>query len=193
MQATKAIAIVIFLFTTVNPAHSQLKSINNSIKHELQEVIRDYPNQFKNIRGELLSQNPQSTDYISRVSIKNAEQCFVTTYTSSGKAVYSWQARMNSTENFEDAVKLYKSIYQQLNGLNISIDGTRLSFQGVYDSPKESMKYTATFFKPETADLSLRKLVIELQTVFEFPEWRVNVLVYAKEKEDDEPGAAIEE
>ena len=44
-------------------------AFTNQTHSTLQRVINDYPNHFKNIRGKLIDENPQTTDYNSTIQI----------------------------------------------------------------------------------------------------------------------------
>jgi hypothetical protein len=50
----------------------QIIPVKNNFQAELSRVIGDYPNHFKNFLGELLLENPQSTDYRSQLKIAGA-------------------------------------------------------------------------------------------------------------------------
>ena len=90
---------------------SQLKiSNNNSVRTDLQKIVADFPNNFNSVKGEVIQINPQTTEYASKVQIHNAN-CSVTKYSSNEKEVYSWQATILSTENFDEATKKYKWLH----------------------------------------------------------------------------------
>jgi hypothetical protein len=74
------------------------------VRNALEKVIADFPKEFVNLKGEVLSNNPQTVEYASLLSFKSAEQNTITQY--SGKQpVYSWQAQMLTSEEFEAAAK----------------------------------------------------------------------------------------
>src|SRR5262245_9500940 len=95
---------------------AQLKlPVPNVIGPDIKKVIKDYPNQFNNLKGEVIVQNPQSTDYACNFKVNGAEEATVTQYSAANKYnICSWQALILTTEEFEDAKKKYKSLYVQL-------------------------------------------------------------------------------
>lgn len=83
-----AVISACFLFSISSvSAQLRLPAANNSISNELAKVVKDYPNHFQNITGELIIQNPQSTDYKSTVKLKDAEECIVTEYASKKRTI----------------------------------------------------------------------------------------------------------
>ncbi len=95
---------------------------------------------------------------------------------------------MLTTENFEDAKKKFKTLYTQLN--NLSVKTMHLS--GVYESPVEEKKFSSVLFSFDPADESLKKLKVELVIEAEGMDWKVKVLVYDRDRNDDERGDTIE-
>ena len=86
----------------------------------LKKVINDYPNNFKNLIGELIIEHPQFADYACNFKIAGAEEATVTKYSAKRQDIASWQATMITTEDFEEASKKYKWLYNQLKTMTIS-------------------------------------------------------------------------
>ena len=117
-----------------------------------------------------------------------APENWVTQYNST-KPIYSWHAAFLTTEDFDEAVKKYKWLYQQLKAMTIKIDGGySFTLNGDYDQPTESKKFSSSIFKMTPNAVNMPKLKIEASLLFEFPEWKVSLLVYEKEREDKERG-----
>jgi hypothetical protein len=111
---------VLFLFTCFLTASAQFKvPINNSIRSDFQKLMNEYPQNFEGIRGAVINQNPQTVEYISELKLGNAEECMITKYSSGEKPIYTWQAVMFRSEDFETASKKYKWLFNQLKGANI--------------------------------------------------------------------------
>ena len=58
---------------------------SNKTNTALEKVIQDYPNRFKNIKGEVIVESPQTTEYRSTVQIPGSTSCTVTRYNSKKK------------------------------------------------------------------------------------------------------------
>ncbi len=142
----KKIILCLSCFLSAYVINAQIIPVKNSFQADMAKVIADYPNHFKNLVGELLVENPQSTDYISLLSLKDAEECIVTKYSAACKEIVSWQARMLTTENFDEAEKKFRTIYNSLNNLSVSVDASKLIFKAGYEKPEGVKKFTSSFF-----------------------------------------------
>lgn len=186
--------LTIFLFVIV-VSNAQLKlPVANSIGPDIKKVLEDYPNQFHNLMGEVVEVNPQSTDYACNFKVKGAEEVTITKYSSANKYdITSWQALMLTTEEFEEAKKKFKSLYNQLQNLAVRMDGGLFfHLKGKYETPREEMKFTTVVFNVDAGASPFKKLKVELQMIYVPMEWKVKILVYDKEREDDERGEAEE-
>jgi hypothetical protein len=162
--------------------------VPGSIKNDVQKIVSEYPQNFQSIRGEVLNQNPQSTEYLSLLKVGDAKECVITKYSSGAKAIYSWQALMFNSEDFEAAAKKYKWLYNQLKGMNVYYIKDQYTLRGAYDEAEESKKFASSVLTLTSPPGPLKKLKVEASLQFEFPEWKVSLLVYEKEREDDERG-----
>jgi hypothetical protein len=187
--SVKLPALFTILFLSFNAAQSQLK-INGAseITDDVKKVIDDYPNHFDNILGELIIQNPQSANYQCNFKVNGAEECIITRYSGKKNLVSSWQAVMLTTESFDAAKKKFRSLYSQLNNLS----DRSMHLKGVYEPPVEEKKFSSVLFSFSPADEYIKKLKIELVIEAEGMEWKVKVLVYDRDRDDDERGDIIE-
>lgn len=166
---------------------------NNDLRTNLQAIISDFPSHFSTLRGDTLAENPQTIEYSSLLSFSGASENSIIQYKST-RPVYSWQATLLTTEEFEEAEKKYRWLFNQLKVMTIKLDnGYSFSLDGQFDEASESKKFCGSVFKMTPNNSQLPKLKIEAAMQFEFPEWKVNLLVYEKEKEDRDRGDVIEE
>jgi len=78
--------------------------------------------------------------------------------------------------------------------MTIALDnGYSFTMSGDYEAPDESRKFSSSIFKLTPNASTMPKLKIEVSMQFEFPEWKVSLLVYEKEREDNERGDIFEE
>jgi hypothetical protein len=186
------ITISAFVF---NYAHAQLKfPISNAAGNDIKKVIEDYPNRFINLMGEVIEENTQSTDYKCNFNVSGAEEAIITRY-SAKKEICSWQALMLTTENFEKAKQKFKSLYNQLNNLSVDIGGNKnFHLKAKYEAPVEEKKFTSVLFSFEPENELVKKLRVEISMQYFAPmEWKVKMLVYDKDREDNERGKTVEE
>jgi len=190
MKSVKFLVLITIGIVLNNSSTAQVKLpvVDNPIKTEMERVVKDYFNQFINIRGEEIAENPQSTDYKSIISLQGSEECSITKYSSTNNNVWSWQAVMLTTEEFSSAKKSFQTLYNQLNNLSVNFEAqTGCSFRGKYATPTEEMKFTSVIFSADSKDEALKPLKIELTLQYKITGWEVRIIVYGKEREDYEP------
>lgn len=195
IKSVKSLVLITISTFVFGYADAQLKlPILNAIANDVKKVIEDYPNRFINLMGEVIIENNQSTDYQCNFTVNGAEEATITRY-SARKEVCSWQALMLTTENFEKARQKFKSLYNQLNNLSVNIGGVKnFHLKGKYEAPAEERKFAAVLFSFEPGNESVKKLRVEISMQYFAPmEWKVKVLVYDKDREDDERGSREEE
>jgi hypothetical protein len=165
----------------------------NSFRSEFQKVIEDFTHNFSGIRGDLMVKNPQTIEYASRVIPAGTSDPYITEYSSGGKEVYSWQATIIKTESFTEAEKKYKWLFNQLKGMNVKYIIDQYTLRGKYEAPSETIKFATSELALAHPPAPLKKLKIEVSMQFEFPEWKVGLLVYEKEKEDDQKAGEMDQ
>lgn len=189
-KTVKSLVLITILAFTFSTTKAQLKlPAINGMATDLKKVVEDYPNRFINLMGEVKAQNAQSTDYECNFKVNGAEESFITRY-SSKKEICSWEALMLTTENFEKAKQKFKSLYNQLNNLGVNPGGEKnYHLKGKYEAPQESAKFTSVLFSLDPDNDYVNKIRIELVMQYHAPmEWKVRVLVYDRDREDEERG-----
>jgi hypothetical protein len=192
-----SIKLTLLLFVISLNAAAQLKlptlktssDSKNLLKADLQKIVADYPNGFTTYTGEVMAENPQTVEYQSLLTPAGAESSAIVQYASKNKPVYSWQAVMLTTDSYEEAAKKYKAVFNQVKGANVQFNASRSYFlQGTYNEPTDSKRFTNSMLNFSTREQPMAKLKVEVNMVYVFPEWKVNLLVYEREREDDERG-----
>ena len=190
---TLVLFTITLLFGTASPAQLRVPLLNG-VATDVKKVIEDYPNRFINLMGEVIAENAQSTDYACNFKVNGAEECFITRY-SAKKEVCSWEAVMLTTESFEKAKQKFKAIYNQLNNISVSIgEAKNLKLKGNYEVPEESKKFASILFSFEPSIEKASRLRVEVALQYEAPmDWKVKILVYDRDREDNERGKTVEE
>ncbi len=194
-KSVKTLAfITIAAFLSITTAAQPKLPVVNGIGPDVKKVIQDYPNQFSNLKGEVINQNPQSTEYACNFKVTGAEEVSITQYSANKKyPITSWQAVILTTDDFEEAEKKFKSLFNQLNNLATKMEeGVYLRLKGKYEQPTEEKKFTSVIFAVDNGSTTLKKLKVEISMQYELLEWKVKVLVYEKEREDNERGQVEE-
>jgi hypothetical protein len=151
MKPLTAIFICIFVISSLS---AQVIPIKNALQTDIAKVISDYPNGYKNIIGDQVIENPQSIEFECRVSVKDAIKCRLIKYSSNINDIYSWEAEMFKTDDFQSASKKFRAIYTSLQHLSVSINGTTAVFKGDYIKPTESIKFTTIVLDAEDKTLN---------------------------------------
>ncbi len=190
-KSVKTLVLLTISFLLFSPADAQIKLpfVSNGVGSDVKKVIEDYPNRFINLMGEVKMLNEQSTDYYCNFKVNGAEETFVTRYSAKREGVVSWQALMMTTEDFEEAKKKFRSFYNQINNLSVSVGQKSSRLKAEYKSPLEEMKFTSILFSLDPVDETAKKLKVELLLQYQAPmEWKIKIQVYDREREDAERG-----
>jgi hypothetical protein len=188
----------LILFCTSLSIHSssqpQIKlSFQNRFQTDLEKVINDYPNFFNKIKGEEISADFQSTDYRSTIILNGAEECTITKYSAKKKEIYSWRAIMLTTESFDAAKKKFKTLYNEINNIPVHFNSKQFHFKGKFETPVEEKSFNTIIFSAEPLDESVKSPKVELTMEYELSSWKIKILVYGKERNDDEKGESTED
>ena len=187
-----SLLIVIALILNIDiQAQVKIPITNNELRTNLEKVVAGFAGEFSNLKGDTLVENPQTIEFASLLDFKMASENSITQYKSL-KPIYSWNAVLMNSEEFEEAAKKYKWLYNQLKVMTIKLDGYSFTMNGDYDAPEESRKFCGSIFKLTPNASNMPKLKIEASMQFEFPEWKVSLLVYEREREDRERGEITE-
>ncbi|HEV7781072.1 MAG TPA: hypothetical protein VGO58_07380 [Chitinophagaceae bacterium] len=193
-KPVKSLVLITISAVLFHSASAQLKlPVIQGIGNDIKKVIDDYPNRFANLMGEVIVENTQSTDYRCNFHVNGAEEVFLTRY-SAKKEICSWQALMLTTESFEKAKQKFRSLFNQLNNLSVHTGEAGYRLKGKYEAPEEAKKFNSILFNFEPVNESGKKLKVEISMQYEAPmDWKVKVLVYDREREDEERGKRNEE
>jgi hypothetical protein len=166
--------------------HSLISGLSTKILMMQEKIVADFSNRFSAIKGAVIAENPQSTDYLSLVSLPGSTDCMVTRHNATRTDIYSWTGFMFKGEEFNAAAKKYRELYGKINGCIIKSPGGGKGYRlkGEYEKPTESMKFVSTIFELQSDKEATRMVKVELSMEFVFPEWQVKVMVYDKEDDD---------
>jgi hypothetical protein len=164
---------------------------SNKVNATLEKVIQDYPNRFKNIKGEIIIQNPQTTEFRSTVEIPGSTSCTVTRYSSSKNDVYSWACVIFESEEFEQAKNKFKELFGQIKNSIVKIEGEKpFILTGQYENPTEEKKFTTVVFELLPAVGEMKKVKIDLSMQYLMSSgWKISLSVYDRDRKDEEQGA----
>ena len=151
----------------------------------LQKIFFDFPNNFKNIQGELYIDEAEYEKYFSTVSLPGVHDCIITHYHSVVDTTSSWQGLIIEAEDFDEVVKKYEAVCQQIKQSKIRlVDGSILDMEGTFEPASESNKFTtSTYFLP-TSDMTFKNVKIEVELLAQITQWKLQVNVISKRRDD---------
>jgi hypothetical protein len=186
---------------------------SNKTQVVLEKVIQDYPNHFYNIKGELISQALQTSQYRSTLQLPGSASSTITVATGSGSGGSTtgggggspignegsatggegsgWTCTVLETHNFGEAKEKYAAIYGQLSNSIITTAGQKtFILSGQYEAPAEEKKSTCIIFSllPCVGDMKKLKVELALQEE-EGGKWKIVLCVEDKDPKEEAQGA----
>jgi hypothetical protein len=157
---------------------SQEDVFSNKTNVALEKVIRDYPNRFHNIRGEIITQNPQTAEYKSIITVPGASSS-IWKYSSSNNEVYSWSCTTYNSKDFMQARTKFKEVYDQIENSIIKVDGQKpFILNAQYRTPTELRNMNMISFELLPVIDDMKNLKIDLSLEKETNTWKVKLKVY---------------
>ncbi|HEY4154872.1 MAG TPA: hypothetical protein VGM24_05585 [Puia sp.] len=158
---------------------SQDDVFSNKTNQALEKVIRDYPNRFHNIKGEMISQHANTAEYKSVVMVPGASSCTISKNNISSTELYSWSCTAFNSRDFLAARNRFKEIYEQVENSIIKVDGQKpFILSGQYRTPTEMRDMNVIPFEllPAVGDMKNLKIELSLEKSLAF--WKVKLNVY---------------
>jgi hypothetical protein len=184
----KKLFALIFIFSPFHIfAQNKLPLLkgSNTIKPDIEKVARDYYDHFYNIKGEKISETESTIEYQCKIIPQGSLESTITEIKSLHN-VYSWQAIMFNTDDYEKAIEKYKQIYRQLNGASFIMHDNKVwKFKGLYDTPDDNRSFASSILEPDTNEKPFQRLKIEVALNYNMPDWTVKILIYEKENDAD--------
>ena len=170
--------VLILLLLTLQSVRGQ-GVFSNETTIALQKVIQDYPNRFENIRGAVITSYPEATDYQSTVEIPGAVNAVISHYRSSNKELFSWKSTVFASDDFEDANRQYKELFNQIRNTIIKVEGEKpFILIGTLEKPLESRRSTSTQFQLYSAATVMQQLKVILTLEHTVTEWKIQLSVF---------------
>jgi hypothetical protein len=167
----------------ISQPHISSKKINNTLKPIIEQVARDYYQNFNNIKGDTIHASESTIEFTSKVSPAGALSTYITKYVNPYS--YTWEATMFQTENYEEAVEKYKEYYKQLNGCTLTFyDKTSYKLTGKYDTPDENRAFASSILQLDASNPDLELFKVEIGLSYSLPQWTVKVMMYEKMADD---------
>jgi len=160
---------------------SQDDVFSNKTNVALEKVIRDYPNRFHNIKGEMIAQHAQMAEYKSTITVPGASYCSIWKYSAANNEAYNWNCTTFNSLNFTQARARFKEVYDQIENTIIKVEGQKpfiLSAQ--YRTPTELHNMNSITFEllPQADEMKNLKIDLSLEKEPTSNIWKVKLNVY---------------
>jgi hypothetical protein len=169
---------VLFLAFTASSNGQFYKSLlsKSDFSDSLTKIIVDFKTNFSQIQGQEMALQFEMNVYQSKTTLPNSLHCTIIRSHSKFDTSASWQAILYDGENYNDALKIYKDIFNQLKKSRIITSvNIPASFKGELQKPKESVRFASTSLVLETTDLIYRNFFAQIQLNSTYDGWEVQL------------------
>jgi hypothetical protein len=167
-------------------AQAQLKSPFTSIKPQLSEVIKDFPYNYRNIKGQSLNQVDSCASFASKIEIKDAIETTITSYITQKYQTWVWESVLFQTDDIKVLQQQYKAYYNDISGKALFKNGVNgLTAVSAYNAPAEELRLWSNQFRMQDDETVYRNLVVDLVAEYVNFQWTVYVRVFDKVKDEE--------
>jgi hypothetical protein len=179
----RSLLLSICLILSAVCVFSQDDVFSNKTNQALEKVIRDYPNRFRNIKGDVVSQHANTIEYKSTITVPGATSCSISKSSVASSDAYGWTCTAFTTRDFVSARGKFKEIYEQIENTIIKIDGQKpFILSGQYRTPTETRDRNSISFDLLPAVGDMKSLRIELTVEKDVSIWKVKLRVFDGDK-----------
>lgn len=176
----KKFALGAFMLCCIS-AKAQLKiplKNNNDISPVLEKVICDYPNDFANIKGALIEEQPSVINYACVLNIKGMPPGIISQYGYEAEHAFSWKNTLLETDNFNDAKTKFRLYYNHIKKTVAAIEKLEIKLDADYVEPDEFKSFNTIRFKLETMQDLVKDVTVELNMQYEMDHWTITMGVF---------------
>jgi hypothetical protein len=185
-------AVVIATVSHAQKAPVPDTSTSASFPLVIDAVLRDFPNNLRNITGDLVLAQGEFENYASMLALPESEHCVITRWHSTQDTTVSWQAAMLTTDDFGKADHAYRDLYRKLQQCYIQlVDGTIVYLKGSWEPAKAGAAFTTSTLRLTLDDQRYREVRVELELVYQLAEWGVNINIFSKKPDDEVGGGTV--
>ena len=167
--------------------HARIKVV--AFPSAIDSVLRDFPYSLRHITGEMVLAQGEVENYASLVVVPGAQSCVVTRYHSADDTTASWQAKMFTSDDFDEANREYQQLYRQLKTCYVKfVDGSIFYLDGQWEPAKSGASFTTSTLRLMTGDWRYKDVKVELELVYLLADWAVNINIVSKLRDDEVGG-----
>ena len=142
----------------------------------LTKIVVDFKTNFNLIQGKEMTPQLEMNVFQSKTTLPTALHCSIIRSHSRLDTSASWQAILYDGEDYKEAFKIYKDIFNELKKSKIiTADKKPAKFVGDLQKPKESVRFASTELILETTDLIYRNFFAQIQLNSTIDGWEVQL------------------
>ena len=157
----------------------------NEISPVLEKVITDFPNDFSNIKGDVVEEQPSIINYACLLNMKGMQPGIISQYGYADEHAYSWKNVLLETSSFDEARIKFKQFYNNIKKTEASIEKLEIRLNADYIEPEAFKPFNMIRFKLETMQDLVKDVTVELNMEYEMDEWKITVSVFHIEDADN--------
>lgn len=170
--------------------HAQIGLLSGQSKQfadSLNKIVLDFKNNFTTIKGKQLNAEPDAIVYASTIGLPAAKNCIIKKYTSTEDRSASWQALLYSSENFDEAMKMYKKYFTQIKAVKINgVDKIITSINGKLEKTDENVRFFTSTLRLKTDNIYFKHLAITVELSNNYAGWDIYINIFSKKLETEE-------
>ncbi|WP_127124641.1 hypothetical protein [Pseudoflavitalea rhizosphaerae] len=188
----KKISTLLVAVMAIVTAHAQLSLFkkdpaNPGFGKAVEQILGDFPYNYKHLTGDLVLREGELSQFASTVNLPGSQSCVIAHYHSGLDTTASYQGFMYKAEEFEDAAKEYRRLFNQLKGCKLRmVDGSAYFLDGEYEAPAEEKDFCISMLKIHTADDRYKLFKVELEMLYKIDHFVVNINFITRKKDEDE-------
>lgn len=188
MRKTLLMLLVLFLAgTTVRAQLLKPSAASLAFTEKLALITQSFRSNFYQIQGEKLPSQDDLDLFQSDVELPGAQHCVIYRFHSKTDTSASWQGIMYSGDNYNEAIKIYKTNCRLINKCKVYLNGYNLAvYKGNIDNPDTDLRFVSSVFLLNTTDPVYDQFYAEVELVnLNFEQWEVRLNLQSK-KDDAE-------
>ena len=176
-------AILAIILVTYSVDSFSQGVFSNGTNSALEQVLQDYPNRFRNIKGAMLVENTRATNYESSVKIPGSVSCFITQSTTNAQAL-TWTAEVYSSNDFSEASRRYNELFNQIKNTIVKVRGAKpYILSGQLSRPDQGKPYHSSILSLLPAAGELQKVKVEISLLQRGTTWKLQLSIYDDHEE----------
>lgn len=171
------------LATTTHAQLIKKTSTAVNFSDSLSKIVADFKNNFTKLQGNPMPSQPDAELYRSTVCLPGSKHCVIYHYHSKEDHSANWQSLMYTGENFDEAIKVYKKIFNDVKKAKVgNINNKPVSFEGDMETPDENVRFAVSSLRLKTDDAKYRNMVAEVELTNNYYGWEVHLNIYSKKR-----------